>query len=116
MVGKPRVLKIGPDKITCGWTRKELLSHKEMGIVNGLYLPEQKRILVDGTMAHEKVRRIFTHEVIHALVDTYAINFPTDKDEYNREEKVVERLSMPFQRFIIDNPHAVRWLQDTMLN
>lgn len=103
-----------PKRIKVGYSTFKLIPRSHhWGVRNkafGTCHPEEGKICFDSTLKKAEVVNTIIHEMLHAVVYMFDINFKSTREE----ERVVRKMANGLQLVFSENPQFLEWvLQNT---
>lgn len=102
----PKRVKVGPFKYKICWNAEKLESEHtigECGVTNHI-------IVVDPDHPLPTLQETLLHEIVHACLGTFRIQFHTDWDEI--DEQISSLLGVMLFGVLQDNPKVVKFLTE----
>lgn len=100
---------MNPQEVTIGLNTWSIVFKNIDSEEWGLCDPNEQTIYIDTKMTIDAQRSTLLHECLHALWVTFGWPAKGKIDE----EEVISFMEMPLLMFIRDNPHIVRWFENS---
>lgn len=103
MVKRPKNLSVAHMDYRIKWPRWILR-------VKGDCDNNKQRIRVCSSMSLKTQQHVIFHEMLHAIWYSYGITLPSEDDDYESEEDLVNRLSGPIMETLHRNPEFTEFI------